>query len=140
MQRNWISIGVVGLLLGIYLATLGLATRESSAADPSPEEVAEQFFQALDQHDFEAAQATLSAEQRASLNAEALQGLAVALEQAGRGAIEAHSVASQVDSQQVAATVMVQLGATAPVALPLRQEDGAWRITSVEPVQQLTAD
>ena len=129
--------GALLVCLGALWALVALDQTEHIV--PAPEQVGESFFKDLAARDFGSARQQLAEDLRATTSASDLRTLADDVEQARQGLEDAHGLEAQEQAGIAQASVEVTLGDGQPtVGVPLSQENGLWKITSLDPLLKLT--
>jgi hypothetical protein len=109
---------------------------------PPPENTAAQLVSALGAHRYEGAMNQLSEDLQQQVKHQDLQNLVKAIEESPAGGIQyAHEQNSEQQDDQATAEVQVTLknNRQVNIQLPLKQENGVWRITSLDPIRELAS-
>lgn len=105
---------------------------------PTPEVTVEQFFDALNSHDFQAARDELSERLQQDVEPDDLKALEQKIERAHQGIVATHAqnLEPQPSSTMTTVNLEFQSGAQRSFTLPLEKEQGLWKMTSIEPLVQ----
>lgn len=132
----------MALLMTVVLLVLAVMVSQdwTKFIVPPPENTAEQLVSALGAHRYEGAMNQLSQELRQQVKEEDLQALVKNIEQSpAQGIQDAHGQGAQEQGEQATAEVQVKLGTNeeVPVELPLKKENGLWKVSSLDPLRSL---
>jgi hypothetical protein len=146
MTEGWAALrGAAGILgaLGASLVVLAGLTGlgQTEVIVPQPESEAELFFTAIAGHNYEAARHHLAEPLQQTINAEDLREMGEQLSDSVGGIEDAHGLEASEQAGTATALVSVKLGngQEHQVSVPLEQEQGSWKITSLDPLLSLTA-
>jgi hypothetical protein len=144
MNDDWRAfrpVVIIAALLASALAVLWLLVARDMTAliVPTPEKTSELFFGDLNAHDFESARSALATDLQAATDAETLMAMTKQMEDTGRGILDASGLSAREhdDSAQAEVEVTLAGGEKQVVMVPLRQEQGLWKITSLDPLLAL---
>jgi hypothetical protein len=106
---------------------------------PPPEQEAEAVLRDLSAHDYEQAINRLSQALRSSVDAGTLQQVYQTLEQTTGGVYDVSGESSEVQGSTALAEVKLKFDnlAETTIHFPLQQEQGLWRVSSLEPLLAL---
>jgi hypothetical protein len=131
----------ISLILAAALAVLGLLVRagQTTFIVPPPEQEAEAMLRDLSAHDYEQARDRLSEDLRASVEAQDLRQADQALAQTTGGLDDVSGESSEIQGSSAVAAVKLKFDnqVEQTIELPLQQEHGQWRVSSLEPLLAL---
>ncbi len=133
-------LAIVGALLAALALLWALVVQgQTTFIVPAPETVAEQFFAALQAHNYGAARDQLSDELRQAVSADDLRQMTERLSQTTSPIEAATGQSAQIQGQSATAAVQLKLknGDEPTLAVPLSQAQGLWHITSLAPLEAL---
>jgi hypothetical protein len=132
---------IVGVLAAALLALAGLvALDQTEFIVPPPETEAVLFFKALKAHNYENARDHLAPGLQEQVTAEDLRELGRQLDETAGGIEDAHGLEASEQAGAAVARVSVKTGdgQEQELTVPLQQDQGVWKITSLDPLLGLT--
>jgi hypothetical protein len=136
------AIAIVFVLLCAALLILAALISQgvTFAIVPPPGMPAEGLVRALKAHRYEGALEELSEELQQQVQEQDLRDLAEKIEQAHQGIEQVHGETVAQQEQDATAQVDVELddGSQQTIELPLKKENGIWKVTSLDPLNALT--
>lgn len=133
---------IIAALLAVTLLIIaGLVSADAvEALVPSPEITTNEFIGALSAHRYYAAVNLLSEPLKQQVDKAHLQSIMQAIEQSAlEGIQDAQGQESQIEGETASVDVEVEFGnnQTQTIALPLKKENGLWKVSNLEPLQAL---
>lgn len=142
-MHDWLALRGVAVVAALSAASLALiagliANGGNDVVVPPPEQPAIDFVQALKAHRFEGARLELSESERARIDTERLRTFVDALERQDLTitSIDGDEQSRTGDSAIVDVDIHFATSAVT-VTLPMRREQGEWRIDSIAPLLAL---
>lgn len=146
-MNDWQSLKNIFFMLVLLgfslLMILSLAaTGRASLLIPSPENTAESLVVALSARRYSGAFQALSQDLQEQVGMQDLQKINRAVQSSHGGILDARGQESQEQGTFASATVQVKLGDLRETSLdlPLVKENGEWKVSSIEPLQELASD